>query len=285
VTVDRPPTAAAGPAQAVEATSPAGAAVTLAGAGTDPDPGDSLSYAWLDGGILLGTSPSITLTASLGLHVFTLRVTDSYGAFAEASAGVTVEDTRGPVLTLPGKQTLQATSPAGAIATFTASGLDVVDGPVGAVCAPASGSTFPVGTTTVSCAATDVAGNATSGSFTVTVNAAAPVITLRINGQHPTPPVVTVAGPARLTLDVSPGSLAAPVDWYWAVYYNRTLYWVTSAGLSTTRAPWFTAPPKLLTDVTLLNVTLPPASQITSVVFMQNGAATVSADYVAATRP
>ena len=285
VTIDRAPTAAAGPAQAVEATSPAGASVTLTGTGTDSDPGDPLSYRWTDGTSVLGTTPSITPTVPLGVHFFTLRVTDSYGAFAEASVGVTVEDTRGPVLTLPGDLTVAATSTAGAVATFSASAVDAVDGPVGAVCTPASGSTFPIGTTTVTCTATDATGNIGSGTFTVTVNPARPVISLKINGQHPTPPVVTVRGPTRLTLDVSPGSYAAAVDWYWSLSYNGNFYWITSSGLSTTRALWFRAPPAALSDVTLLNFTLPPASQITSVIFMVDGATTVSFDYITATRP
>jgi hypothetical protein len=153
------------------------------------------------------------------------------------------------------------------------------------ICTPASGSIFPIGTTTVGCSASDVAGNVASGSFTVKVMAARPGITLRVNGQHPTPPVVTVGGPTQLTLDVSPGSYTAPVDWYWALYYNGTLYWVTSTGLSTTGAPWFTAPPAALTGVTLLNFTLPPASQITSAVFMVDGSTTLSFDSITATRP
>jgi len=131
----------------------------------------------------------------------------------------------------------------------------------------------------------DAAGNTATGSFTVTVDATKPVVTLRINGQHPTSRVVTVAGPTLLTLDVSPGSYTASVDWYWALYYSSTLYWVTSAGLTTTPAPWFSAPPAALTNFTLLNVTLPPASFITSVIFMVSGATTESADYITAARP
>jgi hypothetical protein len=114
---------------------------------------------------------------------------------------------------------------------------------------------------------------------------ATPVITLKVNGQHPTPPVVTVAGPTLLTVDVSPSTYAVAVDWYWALYYQGTLYWVTSAGVSTTPAPWFHAPPAVLTNVTLLNFTLPPASSITNVVFMVNGTSLVASDYVTATRP
>ena len=41
-------------------------------------------------------------------------------------------------------------------------------------CTPASGSTFPLGVSTVSCTATDVAGNTGTGSFTMTVNEVAP---------------------------------------------------------------------------------------------------------------
>lgn len=113
----------------------------------------------------------------------------------------------------------------------------------------------------------------------------APVITLKVNGQHPTPPVVPVSGPTLLTLDVSPGTYTASVDWYWALSYNGSLFWVTSGGISTTPAPWFSAPPVALTNVTLLNVTLPPASSLTNLIFMVNGTTTVSFDYITATRP
>src|SRR5207344_3026217 len=95
---------------------------------------------------------------------------------------VTVGDKTAPVLTLPANETLAATSPAGAIATFMASALDAIDGPVAVVCTPASGSTFPIGTTTVTCTTTDAAGNTASGTFTVTVgDKTAPVLTLPAN--------------------------------------------------------------------------------------------------------
>src|SRR5205085_399869 len=45
------------------------------------------------------------------------------------------------------------------------------------VCAPANGSTFSLGTTTVTCTATDGSANTAACSFTVTVTAAAPSIT------------------------------------------------------------------------------------------------------------
>ncbi|MCX6022251.1 MAG: HYR domain-containing protein, partial [Chloroflexi bacterium] len=49
------------------------------------------------------------------------------------------------------------------------SATDALGGPVTPVCAPASGSIFLVGLTTVQCSATDAAGNTTQGSFFVTV--------------------------------------------------------------------------------------------------------------------
>jgi hypothetical protein len=119
----------------------------------------------------------------------------------------------------------------------------------------------------------------------VNVVSATPIITLKVNGQHPTPPTVPVAGPMLLTLDVSPTTYSASVDWYWAVVYNGQILWRTPAGFSTTRAPWVSSPPVVLNNVTLLNLTLPPASTMTNVVFMVNGGAVVSADVITATRP
>lgn len=78
-------------------------------------------------------------------------------------------DTTPPVVTVPSNMTVNATSPSGATVTFTASATDDVDGPLPATCTPASGSTFPIGTTTVTCTATDSSSNTGSASFTVTV--------------------------------------------------------------------------------------------------------------------
>lgn len=74
-----------------------------------------------------------------------------------------------PILHLPGPITAEATSPAGAVVTYTAT----ADGADSFSCSPASGSTFPLGTTTVNCAATNAAGTST-GSFTVKVQDTTP---------------------------------------------------------------------------------------------------------------
>lgn len=96
-------------------------------------------------------------------------------------------DVTAPVLTLPGPIGAVATSVAGAVVSFAATAADPDDavGPV--VCAPASGSTFPLGTTTVHCTAADSNGNSTAGSFTVTV----------------TPPPPTISVPAIVTREAT----------------------------------------------------------------------------------
>jgi hypothetical protein len=69
--------------------------------------------------------------------------------------------------------TVDATSPSGAAVSYTATAADAVDPATLITCAPASGTTFAIGTTNVTCMATDASGNRASASFTVTVKGAA----------------------------------------------------------------------------------------------------------------
>jgi pectin methylesterase-like acyl-CoA thioesterase len=78
-------------------------------------------------------------------------------------------DTAPPSLTLPNDLTLEATGPDGAVATYTASANDQIDGTVPINFSIPSGSTFPLGTTTVTVSAQDTAGNIAWDSFTITV--------------------------------------------------------------------------------------------------------------------
>ena len=67
---------------------------------------------------------------------------------------------------------IEPAGPGGAVVTYTASATDDVDGSVPVTCVPASGSTFEIGTTPVTCSAEDAAGNEASAGFDVHVRGA-----------------------------------------------------------------------------------------------------------------
>lgn len=95
---------------------------------------------------------------------------DSAGNAAQAGFNVSVVDTTPPVITAPLSFAAEATGPDGATASFVATSLDIVDGLQDAACVPASGSTFALGDTLVTCSASDVHSNAaTPATFTVSV--------------------------------------------------------------------------------------------------------------------
>lgn len=78
-----------------------------------------------------------------------------------------------PLVLTSGDVNATASSSAGATVNFTAAAIDGVDGSRPVTCTPASGSTFTVGTTSVSCVSSDKAGNTRTVNFKVTVKAAA----------------------------------------------------------------------------------------------------------------
>jgi hypothetical protein len=131
----------------------------------------------VDGSITPACLPESGSTFELGTTTVYCSATDATGNEANDSFDVTVVDTTPPALTLPADQILEATGPDGAVATFATSALDAVDGSVTVECDWDSGDTFPLGDTTVTCAATDAHGNEAGGSFQVTVaDTTSPVI-------------------------------------------------------------------------------------------------------------
>lgn len=130
-------------------------------------------------GTVLGVPGVLSITlnqqASSGTDHVTataLEVVKVNAALSEVAIGV-VEctggaDTTPPVITVS-NVFAEATGPAGATAAFTPTANDDVDGTVPVTCVPASGSTFPVGVTTVTCTATDSSGNTGNAGFSVTV--------------------------------------------------------------------------------------------------------------------
>jgi hypothetical protein len=81
-------------------------------------------------------------------------------------------DGQPPTLSLPPNLVVNATSPAGAVVSYSVSATDDVDLSPNVGCAPPSASTFPIGLTTVACSGTDASGNSASGRFTVEVKGA-----------------------------------------------------------------------------------------------------------------
>jgi hypothetical protein len=105
----------------------------------------------------------------IGTSTVSCAAGDWVGNVAHGSFQVTVVDVTPPTLALPPSQVLDATGPSGAVATFVATATDAVPANPAVSCLPASGSIFPIGTTTVGCTAPDAAGNLASGQFTITV--------------------------------------------------------------------------------------------------------------------
>jgi hypothetical protein len=117
--------------------------------------------------------PASGTTFQKGTTTVTCTVKDSSNNMSMCSFTVTVNDTQPPIITCPANIFVAAAASC-PIATST-----VVTYPppvatdncpgVTTSCSPASGATFPVGTTTVTCTATDTSGNTAQCSFTVTV--------------------------------------------------------------------------------------------------------------------
>jgi len=110
----------------------------------------------------------------------TFRATDLCGNFTECTQIITVNDVTGPVMTCPSNITVS--TPVGsctANVNFSVTALDNCgQGGLTIVSLPASGSTFPIGTTLVTSTATDACGNVSTCTFNVTVtDAQLPVIT------------------------------------------------------------------------------------------------------------
>lgn len=90
-------------------------------------------------------------------------------------------DTIPPELTVPADFSLDATGSAGALVTYAASASDNADPSPSLVCVPASGTVFAIGTTSVTCTATDSSGNSANAGFSVHVRGASEQIVALID--------------------------------------------------------------------------------------------------------
>ena len=116
---------------------------------------DRAGYAWLDATDSTDSTPTDTTPTDTTPTDTTTTTVDNPPSFANVPSGVTVE----------------ANGPSGSVVNYTPpTALDDNDGSRPVTCSPGPGSTFPLGSTLVTCAATDLAGNQGQASFTVTVH-------------------------------------------------------------------------------------------------------------------
>jgi hypothetical protein len=146
---------------------------------------------------VVSTPPSGS-TFPVGTTTVNATATDTAGNTATCSFTVRVNDTQAPTVSCP-KSIVVGNTPGqcSAVVNFTATANDNCPGAT-VSCTPATGSAFPVGTTSVSCTATDASGNTSpSCSFTVTVN----------DTQSP-----TVMCPSNIVVNNAPGMCSAVVN-------------------------------------------------------------------------
>ena len=153
----------------LEATSASGAVVTFTVTAVDDvDPNPVVSCVPASGTQFESGDTTVTCTA-----------TDGDGNASSDTFVVTVEDTTAPVIeTELVALTLEATSPLGAVVSYTVLTATDLGAPLPVVCEPPSGGTFPIGATVVTCTATDGPGNSSTTSATMTVeDTTAPIMT------------------------------------------------------------------------------------------------------------
>lgn len=171
----------------LQATGPGGRTVTFTATANDT----------IDGNRPVTCTPASGSTFPIAMTTVNCSASDLSGNTANGSFTITIQDTTPPALTLPGNMTVEADDASGAVVSFSATAMDIVDGSRPVTCNPASGSTFPLGTTTVDCSVSDSEDNTTSGSFEVTV-------------RDTTPPSIT----SQADIDVITSNLAgATVDY------------------------------------------------------------------------
>ncbi|MFM1768571.1 MAG: hypothetical protein RJA22_1100 [Verrucomicrobiota bacterium] len=174
----------------------------------DTDPGlctavvtyaSPIAYDNEDGTVTVSCTPPSGSAFGKGPTTVTCTATDSDTLTGTCTFKVTVSDNQDPVANCPGNITT-TTSPSGScsrVVTFTATASDNCAGST-ISCSPASGSTFSLGATPVTCTATDAAGNTDTCSFTVTVN----------DEQRP-----DITCPATQTAGTTPGSCSGVVTY------------------------------------------------------------------------
>ena len=126
----------------------------------------------VDGSVTATCLPASGTSFAIGDTEVSCTATDAAGNPGDPAVFlVRVRDLTPPVFSgVTPTRTVEATSPAGAVVTYPLpTATDAVDGSRPVTCAPPPGATFPIGTTTVTCTARDVAGNEVTVTFSIRV--------------------------------------------------------------------------------------------------------------------
>ena len=178
-----------------EATGPGGSTVTY----TSPSANDAV-----DGAVSVSCAPASGSQFGLGHTMVTCSAHDAAGNAAPArSFDVQVRDTTAPAIQAHADVVAEATSASGATVSYTApTASDAVDGSVSVTCAPASGTAFVLGHTTVTCTAQDARSNVAHSTFDIQVrDTTAPVIQVPADMAAPAGTAVTFTATATDAVD------------------------------------------------------------------------------------
>ncbi len=111
----------------------------------------------------------LTAAYPLGTTTISWQATDTAGNTAACQQTVTVTANNNVALACPANVSMPATSGAGRVVSYPLPTASDACASGNTVCNPASGSTFPVGATTVNCQRTSTTGQTAACAFTVTV--------------------------------------------------------------------------------------------------------------------
>jgi hypothetical protein len=152
---------------------------SMLGTGFDPMASDVCSGVMLfnsynGGGSLAGEFFPV------GITPVTWTAVDGCDNVSTCTVDIVITDDEAPAIICPADIEIEATQPAGAIASYAPPAASDNCALAQVTCAPPSGAIFPIGTTDVTCTATDAAGNQEACTFTVTVLSPEQIIQAKI---------------------------------------------------------------------------------------------------------
>ncbi len=147
--------------------------VTLDGTASTPGTGSINSYSWAESATSLGTGSTLMVSLSEGSHTITLTVTDTGGGSDTDDVVVNIVDTTSPIITCPADVVvnlpLNSTATSMVVNYPAVTATDGCSSSVNVTSSPASGSVFPLGTTTVHASADDGTTTPSTCTFKVIV--------------------------------------------------------------------------------------------------------------------